>query len=87
MGGEVVMADRMFTTGFMIAHHSSSPDTDVFYDFTPAEVGLLADLVRAARPADHPDRWGLVTAAERDAFLAWADRETARRRQAREGAE
>ena len=77
------MADTMFTTGFMIAHHTSSPDSDVSHDFTPAEVALLADLVRAARPADHPDRWGLVTVAEREAFLAEADRETARRRQAR----
>ncbi len=77
------MDDTVVTIGFTIAHHTSSPDTDVSHDFTPAEMGLLADLVRAARPADHPNRWGLVTAAERDAFLAKADRETARRRQAR----
>jgi len=77
------MNDVMFTTGFMIDHLTKRSETDAFHGFSPAEAGLLADLVRAARPADHPDRWGLVTAAEREAFLAEADRETARRRRAR----
>ena len=81
------MNDVTFTTGFMIDHLTKSSETDAFHGFSPAEAGLLADLVRAARPPDHPDRWGLVTVAERTAFLAEADRETARRRLAREAGE
>ncbi len=82
------MSGLTFTTGFMIDHLTKSSETDAFHRFSPAEAGLLADLIRAARPNDHPDRWGLVTDAERTAFLAQADRETERRRlaQVRAGA-
>jgi len=50
---------------------------------SPAEAGPLTDLVRSARPADHPARYGPVTIAERDALIAGVAREVARRNQAR----
>ncbi|CAA9551149.1 MAG: hypothetical protein AVDCRST_MAG70-935 [uncultured Thermomicrobiales bacterium] len=78
------MSDVTFTTGFMIDHLTTCLEADAFDDLSPAEMGLLGDLIRAARPTDHPDRWGLVTDAERTAFLAEADRETERRRLTRE---
>ncbi len=55
---------------------TNPPGTDVFHGLSPAEAGPLTDLVRSARPADQPDRYGPVTIAERDALLAETDRET-----------
>ncbi len=58
-------------------------ETDIFHGLSPAEAGLLTDLHRSARPADHPDRYAAVTDAERDALIAGVAREVARRNQAR----
>jgi len=58
-------------------------EADVFHALSPAEAGLLADLVRSARPADHPARYAAVMIAERDALVAGVAREEARRNQPR----
>ncbi len=53
---------------------SNAPETSVYHGLSPAEAGLLADLIRAARRADHPDRYAPVTIAERDALITQVPR-------------
>ncbi len=48
-------------------------ETEVFGGLSPAEAGLLTDLVRSARSPVYPDRYTAVTIAERDAFLDAAE--------------
>ncbi len=57
----------------------TDPETDVFHGLSPAQAGLLADLIRSARPADYPDRYAPVTVAERHALIARVTRQVASR--------
>ena len=81
-GGRTGLA-AVGTGSTSITDDTNPSEADVSHALSPAEAGLLADLVRSARPADHPDRYAAVTIAERDALIAGVAREVARRNQAR----